>query len=74
MRRDLLESALILRNDSRFKSFVNFMREEQELALRTLTNSFDDRAMYAAQGAYRVVQKILDLIERSPELLDKGAR
>ena len=72
--RFVCEAALLIRNDPRFKEFIEWVDAEQKVALQVLTGMQEDRKLYAAQGAYNALQKLKDLIESAPAQLDKLAR
>lgn len=72
--RALLEVMLILRNDSRFSAFKDWVAAEKAAAVRYLTMSNDDRAVAVAQGDVRRLTQIEELLEQAPNLLEKAAR
>jgi hypothetical protein len=67
----LLESALRLRNGPEFQEFRAWLDSEQQQALKVLTGNQEHGKMLAAQGAYAQIQRIKDLLEDAPKLLDK---
>lgn len=67
----LMESMLRIRNSPEFKEFREWLDGEQRIALNSLVNGKEDRAMYCGQGAYIAFQRIKDLIESAPTALDK---
>lgn len=72
--RFLHEAALRLRNDPAFDEFRAWLTEQQNMALGTLATSKEDRTMYFAQGSYNAFQRIKNLIEDAPSVLEKMAR
>lgn len=73
-KRTLFESVLLIKNDPRFADFLAHLDAEQDAALQAMVNGADDRAMYVAQGGYKALQRLKDLIGQAPELLDKIVR
>ena len=72
--RALLESLIRIRNLNEFTAFKDHLAEQVQQAMKTLAGANDDRMMHKAQGAYQALQALQDLIEGSPELLDKERR
>jgi hypothetical protein len=71
MNRGLLECLIRIRNLNEFSEFRALLEAEKQIALNVLTGNQDATKLYAAQGAYNQIQRLQDLIEKAPTLLDK---
>jgi hypothetical protein len=54
-----------------FSEFRAHLETEKQIALNVLTGNQDATRLYTAQGAYNQIQRLQDLIEKAPTLIDK---
>lgn len=71
--RPLLECLLRLRNLDEFKPLREYLQTEAATHMAFLMNTNEDRPMHVAQGMLRAVDKLQNLIEVSPTLLEQAA-
>lgn len=69
--RRLFEAAILVNSDGKLKPFVEFLRSEQTKALEAMLAATDEKQIFGAQGAYKALQRVLDLIEQAQSLFDK---
>lgn len=64
------EAMVRLRGNADFGLFKDVLREYMAEAIEQLKNG-DGNLIYKAQGAARVLERVLDLDAKAPETLDK---
>lgn len=72
--RNLLEAAMMIRNDPRFAEFRAFIDAEQDIALQSMLTAIEPNHIYNAQGGHKALTRVKNLIEDAPASLDKMAR
>ena len=72
--RALLESAVRIKMSPEFASFRQFLKDQEMNHLAACGTLNEDRPVHLAQGSYRAVRAINELIEQSPALLEKERR
>lgn len=70
----LLEGAMLIRNDPRFKEFRDWLTSNHAEALTVLAGGREANLLHRAQGAYGAYGDVLNLIETAPAQLEKLAR
>lgn len=65
------EALLKIRNYPELEGFRELLQEHLTASVGALAASNDDRSMVMAQGAYRAVKRIQDLIEDAERTLGK---
>lgn len=68
----LFESVVRIRNLDEFKPFREWLSERLDANVTLLVGAADETQMRQIQGAVRVYQQVIDLIEGSAKSLDKG--
>lgn len=72
--RALLESVVRIKLSPEFAPFVKYLKDLEMKHLTACGSLNEDRPTHVAQGSYRAVKDVNDLIEQSTKLLDKERR
>lgn len=70
---EALRAALRVRNDPTLRPLLAWLITERDMALAALVKGQDDRIMHCGRGAYIAFDRIIDLIDTAPAVLDKKA-
>lgn len=68
---ETLRAALRIKHDPTLQPLLAWLKDERNVALAALVKGQDDRIMHCGRGAYIAFDRIIDLIETAPAVLDK---